>query len=871
MRSFLFLFLLIFPFIGEAQTIIMSDGRSSQCGGKFYDAGGPNNDYGNNVQLTYTICPDNPGQSLRVQFTQFNVEDGNDYLYVYDGPDASGNAVGGLTGNNLPSNITASPNNSSGCITFVFSADSTIELSGWEADISCVTGCQTINSQLDSASPAPNSDGNIQVCVGETISLQGSGVFENSGAGATYQWDLGDGRTINGQSASFSYDTPGAYLVNLDIRGPNTTTDPEGCKNTNRINQIIQVGSDPDFTGTEAAETAICLGNSTVINGVVEGVKVEGECTPPVSGTTFLPDGTGETYFTSITVDCFDSDQKLENVNQLTEICLNIEHAWADDLDITIISPDGKRAKLFVSRSFDSEVYLGSPNDQDRDNPCGQTGPGTGANYCFTMAATKLLKDASFVTAGCPANNSIAPGNYLPVDSFASLIGSPLNGEWTLSITDNLEQDDGYLFEFNMAFDPNIVPAELSFTPTIFSESWDADPTITSTSGTNITVTPTAVGQKCYTYRPVDSFGCEFTKEVCIDVYPQVTATEPTPYEICDVVSSTIETSMSAVDFDLRLKDSEILGGQNPSITKVEYYLTYNDAEQAMNPLPTIYTNTSSPQTIYARVENTANVNALCYEITELILIVNQIPGELLPEEERICVDLNGTETAIDPTLDTALSPMNYTFEWSLDGVVIPFQSNSSIIANQAGIYEVLVTDRLSGCTVTDTTNVVESSPPNLTASLVTDAFADNNIIEATATGLGDYEYSLNDGPFQPSGRFQRVPAGLNVITANDINGCGTASVTIRVLNYPRFFTPNNDGSNDTWNVKGILNQPTALITIFDRYGKLLKQIRPSGQGWDGTFNGTDLPSADYWFSIEFNEPGSGESKNFKAHFSLIR
>ncbi|NRD23372.1 T9SS type B sorting domain-containing protein, partial [Winogradskyella litoriviva] len=58
---------------------------------------------------------------------------------------------------------------------------------------------------------------------------------------------------------------------------------------------------------------------------------------------------------------------------------------------------------------------------------------------------------------------------------------------------------------------------------------------------------------------------------------------------------------------------------------------------------------------------------------------------------------------------------------------------------------------------------------------------------------------------------------------------------------------------------------------IFDRYGKLLKQLSPDGSGWDGTFNGNLMPTSDYWFTVEYDEPTTDIRKEFKAHFTLKR
>src|SRR5690606_31929171 len=151
----------------------------------------------------------------------------------------------------------------------------------------------------------------------------------------------------------------------------------------------------------------------------------------------------------------------------------------------------------------------------------------------------------------------------------------------------------------------------------------------------------------------------------------------------------------------------------------------------------------------------------------------------------------------------------------------------------------------------------------------VTPAFAGTHAIEATAEGLGDYVFRLDDGPFQEEGYWENVSPGTHIVTITDANGCGTVTIEVSVIDYPMFFTPNNDGYHDTWNIIGIESMPTAKIYIFDRHGKLLKQISPTGQGWDGTYNGRAVPSSDYWFRVEYRE--DERNKEFKGHFTLKR
>jgi len=88
-------------------------------------------------------------------------------------------------------------------------------------------------------------------------------------------------------------------------------------------------------------------------------------------------------------------------------------------------------------------------------------------------------------------------------------------------------------------------------------------------------------------------------------------------------------------------------------------------------------------------------------------------------------------------------------------------------------------------------------------------------------------------------------------------------------VNYPKYFTPNGDGVNDTWNITPLKDQTNSVIHIYDRYGKVLTQIFPSGQGWDGSYFGKNMPSTDYWFTVNYIEDGI--SKEFKSHFALKR
>lgn len=486
------------------------------CGGDhFYDLGGPSGNYPNNANSVVTICAENPGDVVTVYFNTFDlVASLGDTLTIYDGDSTAGTVVGVYYGTNIiPFYTAASP---SGCLTFKFVSNGSLNAPGWDATIVCGPPCPTITSVLNSTVPAAGAENVIRICPGGTVDFAGSGVFAANGTGATYVWNFDDGTTASGQNVSHTFATEGIYLVNLVI------TDANGCRNNNILNQKVYVATTPLFTGSKPYKEVICLGQTTTITGVATPVPFVRECAPPVSGTTFLPDGSGVSYQTVVPVDCFPFGSTITSANQITSVCIDMEHSYAGDLEIRLVSPNGQSI-ILKAYPGGSGTYIGCP----LDDPA--VGPGVGRTYCFTPTATTLLVNGATSPCGTPSNNSYNAGDYMPQQSFNNLIGSPLNGNWSIIVTDNLGVDNGYIFSWGINFDNSILPTDYSFAPTIQSSNWAPDTSIVATTGETITVTPTTVGTHCYTYSVTDNFGCTYTKEVCIEVLPGVTLTNIQP------------------------------------------------------------------------------------------------------------------------------------------------------------------------------------------------------------------------------------------------------------------------------------------------------------------------------------------------------
>ena len=225
---------------------------------------------------------------------------------------------------------------------------------------------------------------------------------------------------------------------------------------------------------------------------------------------------------------------------------------------------------------------------------------------------------------------------------------------------------------------------------------------------------------------------------------------------------------------------------------------------------------------------------------------------------------------------------MIYDFQWykgSINEVdfdpntfIIPGATSATFSPSSEGTYTVLATNRVSGCRIPASTEVVSSYPPeSINITLLSPIFSDNNRLEVNVIGAGTYEYRVDFGTWQSEVLFENVSIGEHIIYVRDRLNCNEIAQREIVIGYPKFFTPNGDGFHDTWNIAGMTVRSNAKIYIFDRYGKLLKQISPTGEGWDGIYNGAQLPSSDYWFVLDYNDSVTGKINQFRAHFTLKR
>lgn len=316
-----------------------------------------------------------------------------------------------------------------------------------------------------------------------------------------------------------------------------------------------------------------------------------------------------------------------------------------------------------------------------------------------------------------------------------------------------------------------------------------------------------------------------------------------------------------AATYDLAAKDSEALGSQSPNDFVVSYHSSLADANSGDNFLPKQYTLESGSQTIYVRV--TSAENASCFDASEQFQLTNlETPILDFPEEVFLC------DGNLSSTIGEVSAMPNHTYSWDTG------ETTPSIAVSNAGTYTVTVTNTQAGlsCSNSKTISLVISTPPAIVAIEIED-LQTNNTVTVLTDREGNWEYRLGDGAYQSENVFRNVIPGMHTVTVNDPMGCGSVSEDIIVVGFPKFFTPNGDGMNDNWFIEGISTLDNPVVTIYDRFGKLLKQMTTNDNGWDGTFNGSLLPSTDYWFKISYSDSNGQQTtaKYINNHFSLKR
>ena len=532
------------------------------------------NNGGSNFQTSYTnqnhtitLCPDEPGDALALDFLVFDLETGvaasdNDVLLVYDGDNltspllwsAEGDALEGLT-------ITASASNLTGCITleFVVNSGAFGPNEGWVARVRCGLPCAYPEAAVEAANlnPLPGPGGAVGLCVEEEVELD-AGMSIPGTAGAELDsvfWNWGDGTSqsasaMDGLVQTHAYAEPGTYNVSVVVK------DVLNCSSINQARVQVVAATKPIFNSEFTPQ--LCLNVPGVLDGSpVEGLSWTFQPTFGVSENLTLSDATGVTLSSELIIDAFEGGQTLEDCSHLEAISANLEHDQVGDLTISVTCPNGTEVVLLENPAVSAGTGVFGPDP----NGCNLNASGTaedlnfyalgasdveGYDYAWNMDASHVidgvdnphridnppttLQDGTTVQSGL-----ILPESYLPCGNFCDFEGCPLNGTWTFEVLDQWPSDDGTLFGWSIEFNPDVAPELTTLQPSIGagadSSFWhvagDVNTPLTdivdgvesvSSDGNVVDVLHQMAGTYEYGFYAINNYGCAADTTVSIEV-----------------------------------------------------------------------------------------------------------------------------------------------------------------------------------------------------------------------------------------------------------------------------------------------------------------------------------------------------------------
>jgi gliding motility-associated-like protein len=477
-----------------------------------------------------------------------------------------------------------------------------------------------------------------------------------------------------------------------------------------------------------------------------------------------------------------------------------------------------------------------------------------------TSFTTPVLTQTTsyFVLAAAPGCTSGARKEVV-----ASVFEIPvINKQAELKNCDEDGVSDGFT-DFNLTEAEALIYSGLSALQ--FTYYLTAADAIAKTNAVNPSPFNNAIASTVYA-RAENSDGCFDVATISLQVS---TTSFPAGYSYTLTACDTDQNNDGLSTFDLTQASQALIGqfptGQN---LRVQYYHNLSDAQLEVNeilPQNSYINQTPFNETLIVRVES--EDNGACFGIgPHLQLVVNARPEFTLSPKEILCTNLGPISLSVQNPDGV------YSYEWrnSQNQIV---GAGPTIEITQGGTYSVTGTSTYGCVSFPKTATVTESSVADIDINdiQVTDNTENNTITilnDNNELGTGVYEYALDDpnGPYQTEQVFENVAPGMHIVYVRDQNQCGLASVEVPVIGFPKFFSPNNDGYYDTWQVLGITSQPNSTIYIFDRYGKVMTELKPQDLGWDGSYNGKQMPSSDYWFLVNLQD-----GRTVKGHFSLIR
>ncbi|OUR91506.1 hypothetical protein A9Q87_09350, partial [Flavobacteriales bacterium 34_180_T64] len=652
MKRFCIVITFLISLTASAQDLLMQSGTFNRCDPDiFYDSGGDAGAYGSNENIVTTICAENAGEFIILNFTHFSTQLNTDILTIYDGDSTAAPLIGSYSGVVNPGFVQASDTNTSGCITLEFISNDTGTTTGFAAEIFCAVPCQTITPTI-SAVPAVNGSGVIEVLPGTSIDFTGSATFSDDGTGATYDWNFGNLDTGTGLTGTSIYNNPGTYTVSFSA----TDTNPQGCTETALVSVLV-------------LEPIITINNSAYAESsyspeeLIENVLVSGGCSA-VDNFSYQVNGTPTSlttksygYFTRGGAVNFPFEDGIilstgrahpaGNVSNGGAL-VTFNNGQAGDADLeAALSQTNTNDATFIKFNFvptSSTIsfrYIMASEEYDGSTECSFAD-----SFAFllrevgTTAYTNLavLPDGTPVSVLNINNSGVCTANPAFFEGY--LIGETNYGGRTvvLTATANVIPETTYEIKLVVADQGDsiwdsaifleagsfILGGELGDDITIMAgtaeclgQSIDLDTQAPSANHvwyldgveiageTNSVLNVTEPGE--YSVDVVFSGSCQTSDSVIVEFKPSPIANVPPDINQCD------PSGTGFAEFDLTQNDAFVLDTQDAADFVITYHLTAQDAIDNVGAIVSPYTNISNPQTIHVRI---ADVTQTCFETT---------------------------------------------------------------------------------------------------------------------------------------------------------------------------------------------------------------------------------------------------------------
>ncbi len=938
MKKIISLLVLVFAictmsFAQTVYTLGTSGSDITTCNAYVYDSGGENGFYSAGEDLWMTIHPNNGAVAIIVD--EFDVAE-TDTLYIYNGTDPNNDTipfmVGSLATNWLNNSnnfiqgdlqIAATIQNPTGAITIHFkSAASSQTGGGFKLTVSCQEPCQRLHASIDFANSVPTphfdtelNDGYyyIDFCPGDTIHLAADVTYPDNDFSyhqdpTTTYFDWSFGTSGYGQTTFDYVFNPGqGYDLTLAVR---ETHNGNTCYGQTPVAIRVRGSRDPFVHADllddvcQGTEVPLLVSMDSAATIIVEPVGSIQESSLSVDSTVFIPDGPQcvnvlgtQCFSSSVNFTAFPPGATITSAADILAVRINLEHSYIGDISIALKCPNLNSVLLMEQPcGANNGKFFGEPfgytnhGSYDETTYCDESHnpPGTGWNYCwsdntsYAQIATGYcynhVAGGSFTSSIDSSNVAARTNYYHPYQTFGNLIGCPLNGVWQIEICDQYGIDNGYIFSWELALDPALMPQDWTYNVDITGINWSGG-NIVPTSDSTAAIITDQPGDYTYVFTIVDEFDCAYDHDMQLKVVQQPEF-QLTDQNICVGEIATLDPQFNYVG--------------TPGLD--EYI--WNSGEST----PAISTTTAGNYSLTINAYNNDHSLVCTYSDSAQVIFNPQPIANFSASSVESCAPLNTTLTDLTTYTDGEQHPeVTLDYYWAIidEGNEVVLTSNSAnptFSVQNGGVYSVLlIVHTQDGCGDTILqTNYLTVYPQPISDFLsnpertnlgeggeiafinITDVsvFGENDVVTWTWNygDGGDETHDINGlHTYDTWGEF------VVTLSVETDQGCAsTVSHTVYIeadLEFPNVMTPNGDGINDVFAIKNMNPILPNRLSIYNRWGKKVyekenyqayikdDQLYNSDQG----FNADNLSDGVYYYTFHYE----GYTRGVDYHGSL--